>query len=108
MTGIELIAAERQRQIESEGYSASHDDSLRSEELPVSAACYALLEQSRYNPAVKDFLRQAEPHGSCKLKPSPDNPIRELTKAGYQIQALQPVDQFPHTYHIENIALLVR
>ncbi|HSX38547.1 MAG TPA: 23S rRNA (uracil(1939)-C(5))-methyltransferase RlmD [Chlamydiales bacterium] len=32
--------------------------------------------------------------------------IKELVQAGYRIRRLQPVDQFPHTYHIENIALL--
>ena len=32
--------------------------------------------------------------------------VQELVKAGYRLQKLQPVDQFPHTYHIENIALL--
>ncbi|HSX13304.1 MAG TPA: 23S rRNA (uracil(1939)-C(5))-methyltransferase RlmD [Chlamydiales bacterium] len=32
--------------------------------------------------------------------------IQELHQAGYQLIALQPVDQFPHTLHIENIALL--
>jgi len=34
--------------------------------------------------------------------------IRELMAAGYRLQTLQPVDQFPHTYHIENIAYLNR
>lgn len=32
--------------------------------------------------------------------------VAELTKIGYQIKRLQPIDQFPHTYHIENIAYL--
>jgi len=44
---------------------------------------------------------------SCNPLTQAEN-IKELTKAGYQIKTLQPVDQFPHTYHIENIALLVR
>ncbi len=44
---------------------------------------------------------------SCNPLTQAEN-IRELTRAGYRIQTLQPVDQFPHTYHIENIALLVR
>jgi 23S rRNA (uracil1939-C5)-methyltransferase len=34
--------------------------------------------------------------------------IQELLKAGYRLDFLQPVDQFPHTPHIENIALLNR
>lgn len=32
--------------------------------------------------------------------------VEELLQAGYVLKKLQPVDQFPHTYHIENIALL--
>jgi len=32
--------------------------------------------------------------------------VQELIQAGYRLLRLQPVDQFPHTYHIENIALL--
>lgn len=32
--------------------------------------------------------------------------IMRLKEAGYRIAAIQPVDQFPHTPHIENIAVL--
>lgn len=32
--------------------------------------------------------------------------IQELVQAGYALATVQPVDQFPHTVHIENIALL--
>ncbi len=34
--------------------------------------------------------------------------IEILCQHGYQLRALQPVDQFPHTPHIENIAYLAR
>lgn len=34
--------------------------------------------------------------------------ISELIAAGYTLKVLQPVDQFPHTYHLENIAILTR
>ncbi|MDE3045359.1 MAG: 23S rRNA (uracil(1939)-C(5))-methyltransferase RlmD [Verrucomicrobiota bacterium] len=44
---------------------------------------------------------------SCNPLTQAEN-IRELTQAGYQLLSLQPLDQFPHTYHIENIALLAR
>lgn len=30
----------------------------------------------------------------------------EFKKNGYQVQILQPVDQFPHTPHVENVAVL--
>lgn len=33
--------------------------------------------------------------------------IDHLVEEGYRLAALQPLDQFPHTLHVENIALLV-
>lgn len=40
--GIELIAAERQRQFEREGWTPEHDDSHVNGELAIVAACYAM------------------------------------------------------------------
>ncbi len=34
--------------------------------------------------------------------------IKMLKEAGYQLIKIRPVDMFPHTYHIENVALLKR
>lgn len=42
MNGIELIAAERQRQIEQEGWTPDHDDEHDDGSLAAAAACYAL------------------------------------------------------------------
>lgn len=42
---------------------------------------------------------------SCNPKTQAEN-IKELIASGYKLKILQPVDQFPHTIHIENIALL--
>lgn len=42
MTGAELIAAERQRQVEAEGWTPEHDDGHDGEELALAAACYAM------------------------------------------------------------------
>lgn len=44
---------------------------------------------------------------SCNPITQAEN-IKELVKAGYQLQTIQPVDQFPQTYHVENIAYLNR
>ena len=44
---------------------------------------------------------------SCNPKTQEEN-IRVLSEAGYTLTQLQPVDQFPHTLHTENIALLER
>lgn len=44
---------------------------------------------------------------SCNPKTQLAN-VQELVKNGYKITAIQPVDQFPHTPHIENIIALVQ
>lgn len=44
---------------------------------------------------------------SCNPKTQAINALT-LAQAGYQLKVLQPVDQFPHTPHIENIALFKR
>lgn len=43
---------------------------------------------------------------SCNPTTQAEN-IKELQSKGYKILAIQPVDQFPHTVHIENIVVLV-
>jgi hypothetical protein len=42
MSGAELIAAERRRQIEAEGFTAEHDDRQDDGELRYAALCYAI------------------------------------------------------------------
>lgn len=42
---------------------------------------------------------------SCNPATQAEN-IAELVLAGYRLHSVQPVDQFPHTVHIENIAVL--
>lgn len=42
---------------------------------------------------------------SCNPKTQAEN-IKDFLKIGYSLKLLQPLDQFPHTAHIENIALL--
>lgn len=41
-TGVEAIAAERQRQIDQEGWSIAHDNAHTDGSLAQAAACYAL------------------------------------------------------------------
>lgn len=44
---------------------------------------------------------------SCNPVSQVDN-IREFQKSGYHIGCVQPVDQFPHTPHVENIVVLFK
>lgn len=46
-TGIDLIAAERQRQIDGEGFTCERDDSYTADELAEAAICYAIPPNKR-------------------------------------------------------------
>ncbi len=54
---------------------------------------------------IKTLSPQKILYVSCNPITQADD-IRSLREAGYRLIALQAVDQFPHTAHIENIALL--
>lgn len=90
MTGIERIAAERKRQIEEEGWTEAHDDEHIVEELALAGACYALPEYIRNYSIWEDRLLELLwpwPFSTGWWKPSPENRIRELEKAGALIAA---------------------
>ncbi len=89
-TGAELIAAERLRQIEVEQWSATHDEDQDNEELAKAAVCYALPPAWRgrvVSRTTKDFVDLLWPWDDEWWKPSPDDRIRELAKAGALIAA---------------------
>ena len=79
---LELVRAERERQVLGEGFDAAHDDSLIQGDLARAAACYALPERSR--PGHKDRLW---PWLASWWKPTPKDRVRELVKAGALIVA---------------------
>lgn len=92
-SGAELIAQERQRQMEQEGWTERHDDQHDRNELNIAARIYALhaeaLAYSESNVTFRDVRRstpQDWPWHPDWWKPS-DNPIRDLTKAGALIAA---------------------
>ena len=100
MNGAELIAAERERQISDEGWSADHDDDHVNGELAEAACCYATDPITRAAIMLtKDGAANVNQPGSgydarhwpaewsgC-WKPSPNDRIRELVKAGALIAA---------------------
>jgi hypothetical protein len=88
-SGIELIAAERQRQLEVEDWNAQHDDCHDEGEMAQAAICYATPESDRkyHNNYLKPAYLKGWPWEMTQWKPSPDNRIKELTKAGALIAA---------------------
>lgn len=100
VTGAERIAAERKRQVEEEGYTVEHDQSMPYEDgaLVKAALCYATPQNKRG--MVRTFsggVQQDAPalwpwvpetwKGSRSLEPSVDERVRELEKAGALLAA---------------------
>jgi len=58
-----------------------------------------------------DALAKLSPQRVVYVSCNPDTQVRDvlyLVKQGYRLAVVQPVDMFPHTDHIESVALLVR
>lgn len=84
-TGIEIIAEERERQIDVEGWTAEHDDAGNNDEqLALAAAMYALPSDYREH---EYHVRNIWPWDMNWYKPTPEDRIRELAKAGALIAA---------------------
>jgi hypothetical protein len=84
MTGIELIAAERKRQIEEEGWTAEHDSQWEKGELAEAAAAYAI--HPFQDAAFINWRKLLWPWDIEWYKPETDR-IHELEKAGALIAA---------------------
>ncbi len=87
---IELVAAERKRQIDKEGWEPSHDDGHTNGALARAAGCYAVPPDMRarlVKGTMGDVIDWMWPFDEEWWKPSPDDRIRELVKAGALIVA---------------------
>lgn len=102
MSGLERIAAEYQRCRQAEGFNAQHDDEHDGDELANAAACYALPEPRRLRAVSRTRTQYTDRDGSSVQvptgeyamvpsdwpwspewwKPTPQDRIRELAKAG--------------------------
>lgn len=81
MKAIRLIEKERTRQIESEGWTTDHDDSHECGELARAASAYA-------HPVFMDDEVPIQWTWNYKWwKPTPEDRIKELVKAGALIVA---------------------
>ena len=60
------------------------------------------------HPDVVQVILNAAPQRIVYVSCNPATQARDLQllDAGYQVKAVQPVDMFPHTHHVENVVLL--
>ncbi|MPS73981.1 MAG: hypothetical protein E2590_12675 [Chryseobacterium sp.] len=89
-TGIGLIAEERKRQIEVEGWSLKNDLEHTEGELANAAAYYAMTDDTLDfidNEWGNDMHLHFWPFDLKWLKRTPDNRVRDLQKAGALIAA---------------------
>jgi hypothetical protein len=88
VSGIDLISQERQRQITEEERTAEHDAEHATGELAIAAAIYALPDAERdYIHSDRYRCPQGWPWTIEWWKPTPDDRVRELVKAGALIAA---------------------
>lgn len=93
MNGIELIAQERQRQVDREGWTPEHDAEHRRAEMAIAAACYAVEgtdAEVRY--PYFDDSNDPENDGGWPWEPAWDkrkkhDRLKQLTIAGALIAA---------------------
>lgn len=96
MTGAELIAEERERQINSEGWTPEHDDEHVFGEITSAARAYSKFAQFQaLGLPFRTRIPMEWPWDDVWWKPS-QNPIRNLVKAGALIAA--EIDRLQRKY----------
>jgi hypothetical protein len=91
-TGIDLIAIERKRQIEELGYDYTNDSLYADEQLAQAAATYAMPKRLRemyasYLVGSDSWIPRWWPWSFKYWKPTPEDRVKELSKAGALIAA---------------------
>jgi len=96
-TGVELIAAERERQVSQEGWTEEHDDDHGDGQMANAAACYAMTQKipsvvgiipgTTRSPEQRVRMPKLWPWEAECWKPCPTDRVRELVKAGALIAA---------------------
>lgn len=99
--GVELIGLERQRQLDAEGWTPEHDAKHSDGALALAATSYAAPPFTGFRSPGREangFPPDTWPWADEWWKPTPDDRVRELTKAGAliaaeidRLQAAQPV-----------------
>ena len=83
----------------------------KAEELNLPKPNVIILDPTRsgmHKNTVEDVIKLS-PEKIVYVSCNPTTQVRDvklLTANGYKLIKMRPVDMFPHTYHIENVALL--
>ncbi len=82
--GVELIAIERKRQIEELGYDYDNDSLYGKNQLADAGICYAMQQSDRDLENEEGVALNVAiwPWDKKYWKPTPEDRVRELTKAG--------------------------
>jgi len=67
--------------------------------------------RSGMHPTTVDDVIKLSPNKIVYVSCNPATQVRDIklmVEAGYKLIKLKPVDMFPHTFHIENVALLIK
>jgi 23S rRNA (uracil1939-C5)-methyltransferase len=84
---------------------------VKSQNLPVPDTMIIDPPRSGMHPNTVTDVIQLSPKRIVYVSCNPATQVRDiklLSEAGYVLKKIRPVDMFPHTYHIENVALLER
>ena len=93
---------------------ASATEAAASESIDIAGQELVLLMDPPRAGSTPEFLHAAAdlaPQRIVYVSCNPETQVRDielLQKRGYELQIVQPVDMFPHTAHVETVALLVR
>lgn len=96
MTGIDLIATERMRQVKQEGWTPEHDDEHEDGSLALAAICYAA--------PIPIFQREGDERYFAFVDPWPDSWGAEWDKRPFDNYNGEPRDPTPE----ERIRMLVK
>jgi 23S rRNA (uracil1939-C5)-methyltransferase len=84
---------------------------LKEKSIPKPNVVVADPPRAGMNPKTVNDLIELSPKKIVYVSCNPATQARDiklLAEAGYKLIKIRPVDMFPHTYHIENVALLVK
>jgi 23S rRNA (uracil1939-C5)-methyltransferase len=84
---------------------------VKSEGLPKPDVMIIDPPRSGMHPTTVQDAIELSPKRIVYVSCNPGTQVRDikfLTDAGYVLKKIRPVDMFPHTYHIENVALLTK